>query len=125
MKKITAKDLNKKIEAKDGTLVIDVLPNKYHAQAHIPASINIPLDSPDFTDKVLNAAGSKDRAIVVYCWKTDCDLSAKAYEQLEAAGFKNVTKFAEGTMGWKDAGFKAYGSDCGCGAETSCSTKAA
>jgi rhodanese-related sulfurtransferase len=51
--------------AKDGTQLIEVLPEKEYAEEHLPGAINIPLKSMS-RDSV--AALDRSRPTVVYCW---------------------------------------------------------
>jgi rhodanese-related sulfurtransferase len=77
-----------------------VLPRDEFNEKHIRTSINIPVDSDDFAEKVESVAGRKDRKIVVYCANFDCDASPKAAEKLEAAGFDKVYDYEGGTEDW-------------------------
>jgi rhodanese-related sulfurtransferase len=81
-------------------VLINVLPREAFNEQHIRTSINIPVDSDDFADRVEAVAGGKHRKIVVYCANFDCDASPKAAEKLEAAGFEQVYDYAGGTEDW-------------------------
>jgi rhodanese-related sulfurtransferase len=84
-------------------LLINVLHEDAFRDQHIPDSINIPLDTPDFAKELEKKAGGKDRQIVVYCASTDCNASAKAARRLDEAGFTQVFDFEPGLQGWVDA----------------------
>jgi phage shock protein E len=48
-----------------GAQLVDVLPPKQYRQAHLPNSINIPLQD---LDEASVARLGKDRAVIVYCY---------------------------------------------------------
>lgn len=105
MNTINAHDLKNRIENSQETLVVDVLPTEHYESGHIPGATNVPLGVDHFTDAVHEIAESKEQPVVVYCANTECDLSPKAAEQLEKAGFRHVTDFEGGIEEWKAAGF--------------------
>lgn len=105
MNTINAHDLKSRIETSGDTLVIDVLPIKHYESGHVPGATNIPLGADRFVNAVTGVANSKEQPVVVYCASTECDLSPKAAEQLEKAGFANVTDFEGGIEEWNAAGF--------------------
>ena len=81
-------------------VLINVLPREEFNEKHIRTSINIPVDSDDFAEKVESVAGGKDRKIVVYCANFDCDASPTAARKLEEAGFDKVYDYEGGTEDW-------------------------
>lgn len=81
-------------------VLINVLPQEKFNEKHIRTSINIPVDSDDFVEKVKSVAGSKDRKIVVYCANFECDASPQAAKKLEDAGFTKVYDYEGGTKDW-------------------------
>lgn len=81
-------------------VLINVLPREAFNEKHIRTSINIPVDSDDFSGKVESVAGGKHRKIVVYCANSDCDASPKAARKLEEAGFDKVYDYEGGTEDW-------------------------
>lgn len=94
----TLKQMNE-VEHEDFVL-INVLPREAFNERHIRTSINIPVDSDDFVERVESVAGSKDRKVVVYCANFDCPASPKAAEKLEQAGFSRVYDYEGGTEDW-------------------------
>jgi rhodanese-related sulfurtransferase len=104
MKPITTAELAAMKDRGDDFTFVNTLDTKDFSKTHIPDSINIPQAADDFAHRVEQAAGGKDRPIVVYCASAKCDSSAKGAEKLEAAGFTNVTKYEEGAEGWHAAG---------------------
>lgn len=103
MQAITKEELKKmNSERHEDFVLINVLPREYFNKAHIRTSVNIPHDQPDFARKVEEAAGSKERKIVLYCASFDCDASPKAAKKLEQAGFKKVYDYEGGTKDWEE-----------------------
>lgn len=110
MQTITAEELKKILTGDDRTPVINVLKPDDYEKRHIPSTINIPLDDQDFVNRVQERIEDKSRPVIVYCAKKACDASEKAAKQLERAGFTQVKDYAEGTEGWKSAGYRVEGS---------------
>ncbi len=82
--------------------MINVLPAEYFEKTHLPGSINIPHESPDFTDQVERVIGGKDMPVIVYCASYACDASRKAAVKLERAGFTNVMCYEGGAREWQE-----------------------
>ena len=101
MKTLTRNELKtmNEVEHEDFVL-INVLPQETFREKHIRTSINVPVDSSEFTQTVENVAGDKQRKLVVYCANFDCDASSKAADQLENAGFERVYDYEGGTEDW-------------------------
>jgi len=106
MQTLNAHDVKQHVDSNDDTLVIDVLPTEHYEKEHIPGATNIPLSADRFTEAVEGIAQDKSRPIVVYCASEECDLSPKAAEHLEGAGFENVADFEGGIKEWKNAGYE-------------------
>lgn len=103
MNTITKSELEEMMKGNEDVLIVNVLPEEYFRKKHIPGSINIPLkDNESLAKEVEARATSKDQRVVLYCAKTDCDLSEKAYRKLEEAGFSKLADYSEGTKGWFD-----------------------
>ncbi|GAA5058691.1 rhodanese-related sulfurtransferase [Thermocatellispora tengchongensis] len=77
--------------------LVEVLPEKEYAWAHLPGAVNLPLRSLDEA-----AAGTLDPAepVVVYCHDLVCDMSPRAAHRLEHLGFPDVADYAAGKMDW-------------------------
>src|SRR5690606_26876141 len=100
MNTLQTQDVQKLREQYDDFILLNVLPQDKFNQEHIPGSLNIPLDSPDFLSKVEKAVGgNKQKTIVVYCANQNCDLSPKAAKKLGEAGFTKVYDYEEGMQG--------------------------
>ncbi len=100
MKSITRDELNKLIEQRKDFVLINVLAPEHFNRQHIPASINIPVDSDDFVENVERIAGNKGRDVVVYCASFVCDASSQAAEKLDQAGFTKVYDYEGGSKDW-------------------------
>lgn len=81
-------------------VLINVLPREAFNKKHIRTSINIPIGSDKFAERVESVAGTKDRKIVVYCANFECSASPKAAKRLEQAGFSQVYDYEGGTEDW-------------------------
>lgn len=103
MQTLTTEQLERAMRDNESFTLINVLDQDAFSKHHIPGSINIPLQRPDFLEQVENEVGDTDAQIIVYCADTDCTASAKAAEKLEAAGYTRVYDYEEGMAGWRDA----------------------
>src|SRR5690625_4309111 len=81
-------------------VLINVLPQDGLNQDHIRTSVNVPVDEDNFTSRVEQIAGSKEREVVVYCASFDCDASTRAAEKLQQEGFTQVYDYEGGTKDW-------------------------
>jgi rhodanese-related sulfurtransferase len=98
---ITRDELSSAIEAGD-VVVVEALGPQYYEDAHLPGAINIP--HTQVAELAPALLPDKDAAIVTYCSNTACQNSEVAARQLEALGYTNVRKYAEGKEDWRDAG---------------------
>jgi rhodanese-related sulfurtransferase len=101
MNTITTAELQKLHSTEPDLPIINTLPRDAFEQTRIPGAISIPLDEPDFDDKVARAVGAKDKKLVVYCANQQCDSSEKATKKLEEAGFTSVLTYKGGAEAWK------------------------
>jgi rhodanese-related sulfurtransferase len=104
MKTLNKQQLEENFGSNDDTLLINVLPRENFEKAHIPASINIPIESDDFIQQVEKQTENKNQKIIVYCASFDCDASTKAAQKLEEAGYTNVYDFKGGMQEWQEGG---------------------
>jgi rhodanese-related sulfurtransferase len=102
MKTISYDQLKKIKDAGEDFLLINVLPAQKFNEAHIPDSINIPLEEADFEAQVEEAADGKTKKIVTYCASVDCHASGNAADKLEKAGFTNVLAYEGGIKEWQE-----------------------
>lgn len=111
MQTLTTEQVKQIKEGNQDFTLINVLPEQKFQAAHIPGSLNIPVGEQDFVNKVEEAAGGKDRKVVVYCASPECDASPKAARQLDEAGFTNVYDYEGGTSAWREANLPVDGSE--------------
>lgn len=105
MKPINASQLHEMMLKQPGLPVIDVLPAQTHSEAHIPGTANVPLEEPQFIEKVQRLAADREQPVVVYCARRECDASPRAAAKLEEAGYRNVYDFEGGMAEWESAGY--------------------
>ena len=103
MKTVATKELKEMLAQNGQPHVVDVLPEKNYKRAHLPGAVNIPYAHDDFVQRVERAVGGKKARTVVYCADEQCDLSRKAAETLEKAGFEDVLDFEGGVKAWSQA----------------------
>jgi rhodanese-related sulfurtransferase len=88
------------------TLFLDARFADDYAELHIPKAINLPEDR--MTD--IKNAGilglPRDRRIVVYCARRQCNLGLKEAKYLQSLGFTRVSVFLDGFQAWDDAGYE-------------------
>lgn len=101
MKPISRDELKTMNEAEhEDFVLINVLSRENFNKQHIRTSINIPVDSDDFAQRVESVSGGKERTIVVYCANFECNASPSAAKKLEQAGFTQVYDYEGGTEDW-------------------------
>jgi rhodanese-related sulfurtransferase len=103
MHTIDTPELKQKLGRDEDFLFLNVLPENYFNEEHIPGSESLPFEDEDFLEKVSRKAPDKDTEIVVYCASMECPLSTKAVKKLEATGYKNVADYEGGMEAWKKA----------------------
>jgi 3-mercaptopyruvate sulfurtransferase SseA len=117
MKLISCDELKEKLDSGDDLKLVFVLGSWYYETAHIPGSINLPLDLPMDKATMDHLFSSPDAFhgldpqdnIVVYCSNDACYASTLCYELLERRGFQNVRRYAGGLLEWYDAGHPLVG----------------
>lgn len=106
---ISTQQLKNKLDAEEGTLLVDVLSENSFESLHIPGAINVPYEA-GFVEKLEDVADiSKDDEVIVYCASEECQASVNAASALEKAGYTNVIHYAGGLAGWQEAGNKLKG----------------
>lgn len=94
----------KKHLANGKTKVINVLSKGSFDKKHLPGSVNIPEESPDFAQQVQQMVPDKSTPVIVHCSSMECQASTRAARKLEGAGYTNVVDFKAGLQGWQEAG---------------------
>jgi rhodanese-related sulfurtransferase len=89
-----------------GAQVLEVLPATAYREEHLPGARNIPL-----TELTRDAASALDaeRPVIVYCYDTQCDLSARGAALLAQYGFRDVYDYVGSKMAWLAFGLPAEG----------------
>jgi rhodanese-related sulfurtransferase len=113
MKTITTDQLKDLRDKDENVTLVNTLAADSFEKTRIPGAVNIPLDSSDFTTRVEQEAGGKDKPIVVYCASQQCNSSEKAAKKLEDAGFTAVSRYTGGAAAWqKEAEEVQVGPSC-------------
>jgi rhodanese-related sulfurtransferase len=87
--------------------LVEVLPEKEYAWAHLPGALSIPLaELHTRAPKELDPA----RPIITYCHDLYCDLGPRAASWLAHNGFHDVAEYAAGKMDWLSSGKDYEGS---------------
>jgi rhodanese-related sulfurtransferase len=85
-------------------LLVNVLPPEQFDQKRIPGSVNVPVDSPGFEERVRQLAPDKDQPIIVHCSGLNSAASTRAARRLQALGYSEAYDFKAGLEGWAQAG---------------------
>lgn len=110
IKELTKEELKKKLDAKEGLLLINVLSKSSFDNLRIPGSKHADVHQSDFLEKMEKlTGGDKNKAIVVYCASFTCQASPAAARKLQDAGYTNVLDYTGGVADWKEAGFDLEG----------------
>jgi rhodanese-related sulfurtransferase len=95
------------VDLSPDTQLVEVLPEKEYAWAHLPGALSIPL-------AVLHERAPKEldpaRPIITYCHDLNCDLGPRAASWLSHNGVHDVAEFENGKMDWLAAGHAYEGS---------------
>jgi len=114
MKTITTDALKALLDQNQDLTLVNTLGAESFETTKIPGAVNVPLGDSEFASHVERIAGGRDQPVVVYCANQQCDASEKAAEKLEAAGFKDVSRYTGGAAAWaKEAGEMPAAQCCG------------
>jgi len=100
-KTIERDELKRAIDAGEVT-VVETLRDEHFEQGHLPGAIHIHFEA--VAERAPELLPDKDAGIVTYCSNTACRNSGIAASKLEAMGYTNVRKYAEGKQDWQAAG---------------------
>lgn len=90
---------------KTGLVVVNVLDKELFDDCHIKGSINIPFESLEMFDAIID----KNAEIVCYCSNYYCSASAQVCKMLKKQGFNNISAYEGGTAEWFQAGLPVEG----------------
>jgi rhodanese-related sulfurtransferase len=94
---ITMSDLKTLIDDKKDLVLLDVRTPSEFADGHIPNSINIDVQNPNFKTEIEKLDKAKKYA--VYCRSGNRSLNA--YNQMNSLGFKDLYNLKEGFSAWQ------------------------
>lgn len=104
VKEVTRHEVRQLVD--QGAQLVEVLPSKEFDDAHLPGAVSIPLDKlPQEAPSALDRQGP----VVVYCYDSLCDMSARAARRLESLGFAEVYDYVASKMDWIGAGLPFEG----------------
>jgi len=84
----------------NSTVVLDVRTTKEYQEGHIPGSVMIDFNAPDFEQQV--AKLDKDKTYLVHC--AAGGRSTRACKKMETLGFKKIYNLEGGMGAWEKAG---------------------
>jgi len=105
---MNAPTLRARLDAPDAPLLVNVLPPEAFAARQIAGSCNACVYEVSFLDQ-MDALAPRDRAVVLHGAGGGSHDAATAAAKLAAAGWTDVTVFADGLAGWAAAGLPLAG----------------
>jgi rhodanese-related sulfurtransferase len=88
------------------TLFLDARSPREFAELHIPKALNLPLAQLSDIQSTGILGFPRDRRIVVYCAKVQCNSALKVARHLQTLGFRRVMAFLGGFQAWDEAGYE-------------------
>lgn len=99
---VSVDDVKKKIEDREGIVLVDVRENEEYRSGHLEGALSLPRGFLEL--KVESTLRDKDMPIVTYCLSgVRSLLAARALKEM---GYKNVSSMSGGYTAWKTAGYK-------------------
>ena len=97
---VTRNELQARLDANPGLVLLEALPAKYYDEWHLPGAKHFPHDQA----RQLASAVAPDKSaeIVVYCASRTCQNSHIAANVLRQIGYRNVAVYAGGKEEWKE-----------------------
>lgn len=99
---ISREELASLIESGQNINLIEVLPEKYYREGHLPGAVQMNYDEVE--QKVDELLPDRTALVVTYCSSDTCPNSAYAADALIERGYINVRKYAGGKKDWTDSG---------------------
>lgn len=90
-------DLNTSFEH---VVIVDVRSSFEYDTLHIKDANNVPLDSPDFVDRMKALRSESNKPIVTYCYGKSCMMSFKAARKARNSNISNIVVFDTGILDW-------------------------
>jgi polyisoprenoid-binding protein YceI/rhodanese-related sulfurtransferase len=109
VRRISAGDLQQRLQESDRPLLLDTLTNDHFKQVHIPGAQNACVFEVTFLDQVAALGPDKDDEIVVYGSRAETREAETAADKLTRAGYRRVAVLESGLAGWRADGFTVDG----------------
>src|SRR5262245_57220336 len=93
-----------------GAQLVETLPACQYEEERLPGAVSIP---PKNLDGRTAATLDRNKAVIVYGYDYQCDLSARAAWRLESLGFAQVFRYAAGKADWFANGLPREGKQAG------------
>lgn len=99
-----------RLVAEEAAQLVEVLPAEEYNDEHLAGAVNIPLKQlgGEARDRL-----DPSRAVIVYCYDYQCDMSPRAAYRLESLGFGQVYDYVAGKADWTAAGLPTEGTQAG------------
>lgn len=86
-------------------LFIDTRSAEEYAELHIPGALNLPPEALEQGNTPALGDAARDRQLVVYCDRANCNAALKVAEKLQQLGYTQVAAFLGGFRAWDEAGY--------------------
>jgi rhodanese-related sulfurtransferase/polyisoprenoid-binding protein YceI len=106
---ITSEDLKSWIDSGTEFILVDVLPEEYYDEKHLPNAKNACVHETGFLSRVDKLAPDKNIPIVVYGSSARSNAAAAAANKLIDSGYSQVLHFPGGTEEWQHRRFPVEG----------------
>jgi rhodanese-related sulfurtransferase/CBS domain-containing protein len=103
VKQVTTHEVQQLLEA--GAQLVDVLPAETFVEEHLPGALNLPMADIASAPDVLDSA----KAVIVYCYDHQCDLSSRAAARLASMNFSEVYDYVDSKVAWLAEGLPSAG----------------
>ena len=100
--RIEREQLQRWMDQEGERTLLEVLPERYYAEGHLPGARHFPLERID--DLAAAAIPTSETPVVVYCASDSCANSHQAAARLSALGYRDVQVYAGGKADWRAAG---------------------
>ena len=108
-REITAQKLKRWMDEGHDFVLIDILPEEYFDEAHLPGAKRAGIFEINFPVQIAQLKIHADRQIVVYGASDASHDTEMAVEKLSRLGFRNLLRFSGGRAAWREAHFPFEG----------------